>query len=149
MLGRTHLLFSLFLSLLFLNVFFVKQSIFFVAIFVLGSIIPDIDESSSIIGRKLKFVSWFFSHRGFFHSIFSAIIFSSLVLFLFGLYYSLVFLTGFISHLFLDSLTKNGVSLFLFDKKIKGFLVSGGLFEIIFGLVLFFLNVYLLIILLL
>lgn len=76
-------------------------------------------------------------------------VFFSLLLYLFfGFVYALAFFGGAFFHLVLDSFTKRGVSIFWFDRRIKGFFVSGGLFELVIDLILVLCNVYLAIILL-
>ena len=145
MLGFTHVLFALFLSLLFVR--FSSFDALFVLFVLIGSLLPDIDESSSIIGRKFKLVGWLSRHRGFFHSFY----FMLLVAVLFWFWSELAafaFVLGFLSHLFLDSLTRGGVSPFLTKKRFKGLLKTNSLVEKIIVLVLLCLNIYLTIVVL-
>ena len=92
----------------------------------IGSMIPDIDEPNSVLGRKVKILSTtiktVFGHRGFFHTPlfilllywllngvlgeFSAAYKSSVEMFIKGI------LSGMISHLILDMLTPAGIMLF-------------------------------------
>ncbi|MBU0472447.1 MAG: metal-dependent hydrolase, partial [Nanoarchaeota archaeon] len=129
MIGRTHILFSLFIFLLIKIFFEPSNQLLLILMLVVGSLISDIDKSSSIIGRHVKFFSLFFKHRGFFHSFYAMMFLSLVVYLLFGFSPSLFFFVGFLSHLLLDSLTKQGVAFFLIDKKIKGCFKSGGLFD--------------------
>ncbi|NQU98109.1 metal-dependent hydrolase [Candidatus Woesearchaeota archaeon] len=148
MLGRTHLVVAFFVFLLLSLFLDVSNPVLFAFFLLFGSLFPDIDRSSSILGRKAKFVSWFFSHRGFFHSFYAMILFSLVIYLLFDLVLALAFLIGFSSHLFLDSFTKLGISFFLVDKKIRGRLVTGGLFDKAMLLAFSFLDIYLLILVL-
>lgn len=87
----------------------------------LGSLLPDIDEPQSLIGRKLGFIAWpvklVFGHRGFTHSL------AALALALAGLAAAAgagllpaagaaAFWVGYAGHLAGDGLTTSGVPLF-------------------------------------
>ncbi|MBC8501034.1 MAG: metal-dependent hydrolase [DPANN group archaeon] len=146
MLGRTHIVVALFISLLFLVFFSLNNPFLFAFLVVVGSLFPDIDRSSSILGRKVKFVSWFFSHRGFFHSFYAMILVSLVIYAIFSLVFAFAFLVGFFSHLVLDSFTKMGVSFFVVDKKVKGRFVAGGLFDTLLFFIFFLVDIYLLIV---
>lgn len=106
------------------------EGIAFMSGSVIGSLIPDIDHRKSYIGRKAKITSAVLNktlgHRGVTHSpiimtifigimymLTKLIIYTHLLKFLFiGL------LTGVISHIFLDFLTKGGIPLlYPFNKK--------------------------------
>ena len=87
-----------------------------------AAILPDVDHSSSILGKKIKIFS-FLKHRGLTHSILGVVI----------LYYALEFFAkncysplltfvpyivlGCVSHIILDMLTPSGVALFYPLKK--------------------------------
>lgn len=129
MLGRTHIVVGLFFPLLFMSLFPVIHPFQFLFLSLLGALLPDIDRSSSTIGRKFSFVSWFFKHRGFFHSVYAMIIFSTIIYYFTNSLYVAAFLIGFLSHLLLDSFTKKGISFFVVDKRLKGVFSSGGLFD--------------------
>lgn len=95
----------------------------------IGSLYPDIDNSQSMLGRKIKPISFIinklFGHRGFIHTPFNLIC----LLLLMGTplilteqynYLPIVigFAVGFLSHLFLDAITKGGISfLYPFSRK--------------------------------
>lgn len=148
MLGRTHFVIALFIFLLVFSIFSFENSLLFLMVVILGSLFPDIDRSSSYIGRFAGTLPLIFSHRGFFHSAYAMILLSSAVYFLGGVVLAVGFSVGYFFHLVFDSFTKKGVSFFLVDKRIRGPFVSGGLFD---KFVLFFvllLNLYLLIIIL-
>lgn len=139
MLTRTHLSFGIFLGLT-LMFYFDDKLIFFLMILV-GSIFPDLDSEKSIYGRYLIFRPFqvFIKHRGILHSLIIAIFLSLIVNYFVN---SLGFFVGYISHLFLDSLTKQGIVLFWpFSFKVKGSLISGGFTDEILFLFLVSFNV--------
>jgi len=132
----THLSLALLLGLLILRQGLpLINKYFFIALLLIGSILPDADCAGSIIGRKIKPISLFFKHRGFFHSLlFGVIIGITLFIITRNSYstpcYALGFITGFLSHLFLDSLTRTGVCFFWPSKiRIRGSLRTNGLFD--------------------
>lgn len=105
----------------------------------LGSLIPDIDEPNSILGKKVKLLSkglkTIFGHRGIIHTpIFLVLL--SFIIFYFGRkyvppdyesYFYLAFINfnvGYVSHLFLDMLTPAGIMLFYPFSKNKFKLMS-------------------------
>lgn len=101
------------------------------------SVFPDFDSRKAKIGYKFKILKIFFKHRGMLHSIVGMIF----VLFIF--YIFLIFISvenkntfiffaflGYISHLFADSLTKNGCAIFYpLNFKIRGFIRTGSSLE--------------------
>jgi inner membrane protein len=118
------------------------SSLSFVSNIVLGiflffaTIIVDIDSKKSKVGNHwfLRPVQWIFSHRGMIHSLLFAF-FSSFIIFLIDKNASLGFLMGYLSHLFLDLLTREGIFLFwpIYTKRISIFgLKTGGMIEDIF-----------------
>ena len=92
-----------------------------------GSVLPDIDHGGSMLGKNIPFVSKMFRHRGFTHSLLFA-----------GLMWLLNewVAYGVMVHIFLDLMTKGGVSL-LWPVNAKmhfplaGFVRTGGRFETI------------------
>ncbi len=110
-------------------IFFVKAPFFILLFILIGSIFLDIDSSKSKIGNKFWFLSWFFRHRGFLHSLVGCL-FLSLIIGILNLWAGFGFFLGGISHLFLDCLTRGGVRLFWpFSWKIRGFVRSGSWIE--------------------
>ncbi|MDX8376872.1 MAG: metal-dependent hydrolase [Mariprofundales bacterium] len=95
---------------------FSLENIFIIIIMsIIGSLLPDIDHGGSIISRKLtwlnKLISPLLSHRGLTHS---GLVIAGWFWLLYS-YDSLVFIglcTGYISHIFMDMLTINGIKLF-------------------------------------
>ena len=139
MLYRTHLLFSILVFLLLRYFTGIKAGLLFFVLLVSSSFIPDLDHPNSKIGQKFKILSKtlnkIFKHRGFLHSI----ILPFLIYFIFAYIFELkevgfAVAAGIISHLFLDLLTKDGLSLLspFSDKKIKGFISVGKISEKIF-----------------
>jgi inner membrane protein len=129
MLFWTHFVFSFAVILFF--VIFKKESILFFVIALFSSLIPDIDSRNSKIGKNFfsKILTSFSKHRGFFHSLFFVLVASSLFYFIFPKAI-LPFLIGYISHLFLDCLTKRGLNLFYpFKFRIGGPIRSGSFLE--------------------
>lgn len=125
----------------------IKNQILFIIILLFFSIFPDIDESSSKIFKKLKpfsYLAILFGHRNILHTIyFPLLIF--LALFIFDLkLLSLAVLIGYLSHLFLDLITKKGIALFypLSKRRIKGFIKVGSLIENIILIILIVLMIY-------
>ena len=145
MMFKTHLMFSLLISLLIFK-YFNLNPLVFILILVLAGSLPDIDHTKSKIGRKLFFVSFFvnlvFGHRKLIHSIIFASVLALIIKLSFG-YYWIPFYIGYLSHLFLDSLTKQGLYIFYPSNfKLSGFIKTNSLLEKLFLLVLFILNVY-------
>ncbi len=103
-------------------------------LFLLGALLPDIDHFSSWLNNKLKItklLALFLQRRGIMHSLFFAV----LLFFIIGLFwefdYAIAVLLGYLSHLFGDLLTKDGLRLFqpFGQLKISGFFKTGRLFE--------------------
>lgn len=140
MLGRTHLAAAVFLAVLFFSIYSYDSitNVFLLFLFVLGSLFPDIDSAKSIIGRKVKIISFLFKHRGFFHSVFALILFSLLLGLLFKPVSGVVFALGFALHLIMDAVTKEGIHILGF--RIQGPIKVGSITEHVFYLVLLVLS---------
>src|SRR3989344_6529302 len=145
MLYKTHLLFSILISIFITSFIYIKSKYLFILILLLSTFIPDIDHPDSKIGKKFRFSSYvlnkLFSHRGFFHSL----IFPILIYFIFSYIFELKEIAlavslGISSHLFLDLLTKEGLSLFapFSNKRIHGFIKTGSILEKILFIILLF-----------
>lgn len=140
MLFITHLLFAFLLSLFFKDFFNLSyfNYIIFSIITLFFSIFPDIDTPRSKLGKRTRplsdIIRFVFGHRKLFHSLFFMVL---LFVFLFMLFdfinktiiYAIVL--GYLSHLFLDSLTKEGINfLYPFSRlKIEGFINTNSLME--------------------
>ncbi len=112
-----------------------SEKVIIVATAMLFSILPDIDMVKSKAGKHLQpfsnVLSFIFRHRGFLHSfIFAAIVY-------FGIRYLLspeiaaAAAIGYLSHIILDSLTKEGIMPLspLSKLRLRGFIKTGGIFE--------------------
>ncbi len=136
MLFRTHLAFAIFISLILL---YFNLNLVFVIIFIIASLLPDIDSPTSKIGKRFKFLNYLFAHRGFFHSLFALLIFT-IILYFVNYLLAIAFFSGYFLHLLLDSFTKQGIYLFypFSTKKSKGRIKVGSILEnILFFVVLF------------
>ncbi|ADQ41563.1 membrane-bound metal-dependent hydrolase [Caldicellulosiruptor acetigenus I77R1B] len=90
-----------------------------VAVAGISALMPDIDHPDSMIGRKVKPVSWFINklpgHRTITHSLDFAVGLCPVVLLSSNFsYWAWMFALGYVSHLLLDSLTLNGIKLSIF-----------------------------------
>ena len=140
MMFKTHIVFGFLMGLLFLDVFNVSNKILFMTVAVIAAAIPDIDHPDSAVGKKVKIIGFLFKHRGFFHSILAAGIFSLGINYIFRNYaITIAFVIGYVSHILIDMLTHAGVMPLhpLSNFKIKGFMKSNGIIEwlIFLGLV--------------
>jgi inner membrane protein len=145
----THLAFGTLIALVSIDFFDIQNKLIFTLIAVLFSIFPDIDDTQSRVGKENKLISriinFIFGHRGFFHSIYIPLI-------LFFVFYNInnelgaAVLVGYISHLFIDGLTKNGIKPFypLINRKINGFFKTNSISEKIFFLIMVLLDLYIL-----
>lgn len=122
--GKTHIVGGLAAGALYLNLGgAVGHEALFFGSLALGALIPDIDHTGSLIGRKVplidNIISTVFGHRSFTHSL----LFLVLAFFLFQQTswpkdIELGILMGMFSHMVLDMLTKQGVK-FLWPLKIE------------------------------
>ena len=103
----------------------------FFSLLLISSSFPDIDNSKSKIGRKIKIVSLIFKHRGIFHSLFFVFGISFLGFWFFGEVVFWGLFLGSLSHLVADSFTLNGISFFYPFKffTLKGFVKTNGRLE--------------------
>jgi inner membrane protein len=127
-----------------LAIYFLLEQFLAMPFWVLGFILlatafVDVDVKSSKFGNHWYFrpLQWMTGHRGVFHSLGFGLLLS-LIVGVFNLWAGFGFFVGYISHLFLDCMTKGGIRLFWpFKFKIKGFVGSGGIVEeVIFVLLL-------------
>ncbi|MDD3174876.1 MAG: metal-dependent hydrolase [Candidatus Nanoarchaeia archaeon] len=138
--GKTHLNTGILISLISLFLLGIStKTIFLSIVFLIGILFPDIDKMNSIIGRKFKIIGFFFTHRGFFHSIYSVLI-SAYILNFFNVSIAIFFSLGYILHLIEDMFTKSGIDLFMLGFKISGPLVVGSFTEKIVNLVMLILS---------
>jgi inner membrane protein len=132
---RTHLVVSLLFALLTFPLFDLNKGVFLL-IFLVASIVPDIDASGSLIGRHVPFIGWIFRHRGMFHSAGMAVALSIILYAFTGLAIASVFCLGYLTHLLADMLTPDGVALlFPLRWRVKGFIKTGSVAETMIFLV--------------
>lgn len=123
-------MYNLFSSLHLSNSIFTINFLIFVLVAIFGSMMPDIDNPSSKLGRNIKIIGYTFKHRGFFHSIPSLILFTFICSRFFSITWTVAFFIGYLSHLILDNMTYQGIYwLYPFKYRIKGFTKSNSLFE--------------------
>ena len=151
MMGKTHLAFGLLfaiVSFIFLPIagYEISNTFLFFAVVLFCSLLSDIDEPESKLGRKFPpsiLIKLTLGHRGFFHTIWVGLILS-ILFYYFGLIYSIAALIGYCSHLIGDSLTISGVNwLYPFKGNIKGFIRTGGFLEKIIFIIICSLNAWL------
>jgi inner membrane protein len=135
MLARTHIAFGISVGLIYISIIIPDSIIIFFSGLMLGTLMVDIDRPNSKIGIKTKPLSDIFSilfgHRGFFHSIFAAILLSGPIWYFLSKEFGLAFLIGYISHILIDGLTEAGVNLLhpFANLRIAGFIKTGSIFE--------------------
>jgi len=147
MMFKTHLVFSLLVSLLAYSYFDINVYLF-ILICVLAGTLPDIDHPKSKVSIPVisNIINFFFGHRKLFHSIFFVIVLGLIIKSFFGDYY-IPFELGYLSHIILDALTKQGIN-FIYPFKqltVKGFIRTNGFLEKIIFIILVVLNLVVLV----
>ncbi len=119
--GITHLLAGILVGLVLssFSLFFSEKLLIF-SLAVVGSLLPDIDTSSSLGGRRVKIIGYLFTHRGIFHSLPFFILLSVVFAELFSFLAGIALFCGLFSHFILDSITKEGLYLFFLHKRVRG-----------------------------
>jgi inner membrane protein len=142
MLSKTHFLAGLVVGIFLIQYFTISQPILFLLIFLISTILPDIDTPHSKIGRKVLPLSYMlnliFGHRGFLHSIWIPLGVVALSFYLGSQFIGLTFFGGYVLHLIVDTLTIGGVKwLGPVGGKVKGLFPTGGFSEaVIFSILL-------------
>lgn len=142
MMYRTHILFGFLFGLFALDFLKINNRFLFLIFVILGSVFVDIDSSESLLGSRIKPLSWLinkiFGHRGLFHTIYIP-----LIIFLISIYYGYInigagFSLGYLSHILIDCFNINGIRLFrpISDFRVRGFIRTGGFLESIIFLIL-------------
>ncbi len=128
MLLKTHLAFGLLISFALKCIIGISEIGILVICF--SSVLPDIDISSSFIGKRTKIVALVAEHRGFFHTFAASAIFS-FAAYIFSPGYAALFFIGYSSHILLDMLNYKGVSAFepFSSHRTKGFVKTGSITE--------------------
>jgi membrane-bound metal-dependent hydrolase YbcI (DUF457 family) len=132
--GTTHLAVGLLAALILLWFFPELNALVIIPLVLFGALLPDVDHDGSKINKFLpitRIIPVFFTHRGFFHSLFPPLIMVvaaiALGIPLLGIYVVI----GYCSHLLTDMLTEAGVGLAhpLVKARIHGPLRTGGIAE--------------------
>ncbi|MBT5271887.1 metal-dependent hydrolase [Candidatus Woesearchaeota archaeon] len=106
------------------------EFLIFILIAIFASMVPDIDNPSSKLGKNVKIFGYVFKHRGFFHSLPALLLFSWIFSNFVNNTYAAAFALGYFSHLLLDNLTHQGIYwLYPFKFRVKGIVKSNGWFE--------------------
>ena len=151
MMFKTHLVFSLFIGLILIKILDTKNQILFLIFLLFFSVFPDIDEKTSKVSKKIKILSYpinfIFRHRGFFHTIYFPLILFLLFFMINEKILGIAILMGYLSHLFLDSLTVSGIKIFKPVLKLRfyGFFKVGKFFDYFLFLLFLILDIYLII----
>ncbi len=129
MLGRTHLVFALLGGVL-LYPYIGEDAFLFYVLISLGALLPDIDHQGSTVNRLLpvtRVFSFFFKHRGFFHSVFPALGLLALFWYMGKASWGIFLSVGYGMHLFSDALTVMGVRPFypFLNATFTGFIKTG------------------------
>ena len=143
---RTHLAFAFLIGLIFYSLSNGQWFVFF-SLLLISSSFPDIDNSKSKIGRKIKIVSLIFKHRGIFHSLFFVFGISILGWRFFGDVVFWALFLGSLSHLIADCFTLNGINLIYPFRRFefRGFVKTNGKLEFVIFYFLFIVDILLLI----
>ena len=133
MMGTTHLAIGALAGLLLFQ-FFNTNPYLFIILVMVGSLLADVDHKESKINRILPVTRWipyFFRHRGFFHSIFPAVIILVALYSAGQITIAIPLTIGYLSHLFSDCFTRQGCNLLhpISTFRIQGFLHTGGIVE--------------------
>jgi inner membrane protein len=127
MMVYTHLAFAYLCSLIAMEYLPPENKVQFITVAVTASVLTDIDQVTSWIGKRLEPLSvtikLLFKHRGFFHSITAALVVYLLV-YAISKELALAAFIGYASHIFLDALNPAGIMVLSpFSKcKLKGFI---------------------------
>lgn len=137
MLFYTHLLFTCFLVSSLRDFIPAEQAIAFLIIALFATLLPDIDNRKSVIGKFFPLIGITASHRGFFHTPFATLLFWLVVRCLAGPIIGSAFLAGYLSHIALDSLSKQGIALFFpFSKRrLRGPIKVGSAAETVLAII--------------
>jgi len=134
MLAKTHIAFGILAGLVALKYVPISNQLLFIALVIVGVFLPDIDHYDSKVNRSLKvtrIIPLFFGHRGFFHSIFAALLVFAGLWWWQGFIYGAGIFVGYVSHLISDALTVSGVGFLnpIAHYKVKGIVQTGTITE--------------------
>lgn len=127
----------------------IQNQVLFIFLFMIASLLPDIDQIKSKVAEKAKPIAWLvhfiLGHRGLMHSIWVPIILY-LLLFLIRIDVAIAVSFGYLSHLLIDCFTVSGVRLLWpIKKKLRGFVHTSSLIETIIFLAFLVGDIYLLV----
>ena len=148
MLFRTHLAFNFLAAMVLMQHVTVPNNITFLLVFLLFSVMPDIDEYSSKISKGTKpfstLIQLMVRHRGIFHSIYVPLLISVVLAVFHQTVLALAAITGYLSHLLIDALSVQGIRPLapIINKPIKGFIRVNSILENILFLILVILVIY-------
>lgn len=135
MMGTTHLAIGALTGLLLFQ-FFNTNPYLFVFLAMIGALLADVDHEKSKINKLLPVTRWvpyLFKHRGFFHSIFPAVIILAVLYSAGQITIAIPLTIGYLSHLLTDCFTKQGCNLLhpISTLRIQGFMRTGGTAEFV------------------
>ena len=137
MLAKSHLAFGFLSALIAMPFLNIESKIIFTSLVLLGALLPDIDQPKSTISSYIpimpRLMSMFIKHRGIFHSIFFAVLIPYAVAYFTIPAYGIAIFIGYISHLLIDGITKQGINFLnpIAKLKISGFITTGTISEIV------------------
>ena len=125
----THLVAGVLVAVVFVEYLSFPSDLVAVLFVLFGSVLPDVDEQRSRLGKLFPVIPKLFVHRGFFHSVALGTTITIAVSFVASAY-ALAFAAGFASHLLLDAMTPRGVKPFWPSQvRVKGFVRTGSVLE--------------------
>jgi inner membrane protein len=154
MLAKTHVAFGILAGLITLKYVAlahpISNQLLFIALVIIGVFLPDLDHPNSTVNNTVKvtkIIPLFFSHRGFFHSIFAALLVFAGLWYWLGFIYGFGLFIGYLSHLLSDALTVSGVNFLhpVATFKLRGPVQTGTMFETLIFLVVIGVDAWLLV----
>ena len=142
---KTHISFGFLSGILAIPYLNPANQILFMALVMMGALLPDVDHPKSKLGRNVKLIGYLFEHRGFFHSFLMIPVIAFIIWHFTQSYVYIIPLgVGYASHLVSDAITKEGIMPFhpLSRFRLRGFIRTGGFAEYIFLFFTFVLAVY-------
>ncbi len=134
--GRTHLIWSLAIGITIINIFdvpFGLQLLLIPWIAIIGGLAPDLDHPNSMLGKKVKVLNYGVQHRGFLHSVWAMLLIGLLAYKFLPNWHieTIAFLSAYLGHLLLDTITPSGINWFYPWGRLKGPFNSDGVVALI------------------
>lgn len=135
MMFKTHLAIGALAGILLLKYSQPSHAVLFSLIFLFAAVLPDIDTTQSVVGRRLwpfsAVLALFVRHRGFLHTVWLPFF---VFLSAYATEYSILgsaFALGWLAHIAADAMTEEGVSFFkpVWNRHFRGFIKTGGKLE--------------------